>query len=433
MNISSTRSARRPAGVAVTAVAALALTAACSSSNNGSDPEASSNQLEIVSWWTSGSEAEALEVLFDAVEAEMPGLDIVNAAVSGGGGANAQQALNARLQGGDPPDAWQLHPDGQLESYVAGGQVADITELWSESGWEEIVPDDVKAVQQVDGAYYTVPIGVHRGNVLWTNPQVLEEAGATIDDTTDLDELLTALETVNGSEATPVCLGDKDIFAASQLLESIIVSVAGPDAWRGLFNGEVSFEDPQVRQGVETYGRFLELANSDHSALTWDEAAMRMADGECAVTLMGDWAYGELVGAGNEPGEDFDWVPFPSEAPAFVYVGDGFSIPAENVPNEEAAMAFLKVLMEPEVQVDFAEKKGSIPAITSAEIDSLSEYQQSAAESFQEDAIVSSLAHAQASSAEIAQVFADAVTTFNGDQNVDAFVSTMAAAQDSDL
>src|SRR5699024_4778177 len=101
--------------------------------------------------------------------------------------ANAQQALNARLQGGDPPDAWQLHPDGQLESYVAGGQVAEITELWSEGGWEEIVPDDVKAVQQVDGAYYTVPIGVHRGNVLWTNPQVLEEAGATIDDTTDLD------------------------------------------------------------------------------------------------------------------------------------------------------------------------------------------------------------------------------------------------------
>src|SRR5699024_9927280 len=158
-----------------------------------------------------------------------------------------------------------------------------------------------------------------------------------------------------------------------------------------------------------------------------------MADGECAVTLMGDWAYGELVGAGNEPGEDFEWVPFPSETPAFVYVGDGFSIPAENVPNEEAAMAFLKVLMDPDVQVDFAEKKGSIPAITSAETDSLSEYQQSAAESFQEDAIVSSLAHAQASSAEIAQVFADAVTTFNGDQNVDAFVSTMAAAQDSDL
>src|SRR5699024_12710915 len=62
---------------------------------------------------SSDLEAEALEVLFDAVEPETPGLDIVNAAVSGGGGANAQQALNARLQGGDPPDAWQLHPDGQ--------------------------------------------------------------------------------------------------------------------------------------------------------------------------------------------------------------------------------------------------------------------------------------------------------------------------------
>lgn len=428
------RHTRTAAGIGLVSTALVL--GACAANNPGGGGDSTGDAggtLEIVSWWTSGSEAEALQVLFDAVQEEVEGLEVVNAAVSGGGGSNAQQALNARLQGGDPPDAWQLHPDGQLASYVAGGQVADLTEFWEEHGWADIVPEDVDAVQQIDGVYYTVPIGVHRGNVLWTNPEVLESAGVTLDESTDLDGLLEAMRAVDESGTTAVCLGDKDIFAASQVLESVIISHIGPDGWRDLFTGDLSFDSPEVREAAEIYGELLSLANSDHSALTWDEAALRMADGECAVTLMGDWAYGEFVNAGHEPGTDFSWTPFPAAEQAFVYVGDGFSIPASNIPNEEAAHAFLTLLMDPQVQTDFAAVKGSIPAVTTADTSALSEYQQSAADSFQSDAIVSSIAHAQAAGAEFAQTFADAVTTFNGNQNVDALVTTLASAQDSQL
>lgn len=405
--------------------------AACAANTTDTGGSEGGNALEVVSWWTSGSEADALQVLFDAVGENNPDLQVTNAAVSGGGGANAQQALNARLQAGDPPDTWQLHPDGQLASYVAGGQVADISDLWEENGWADIVPEDVAEVQQVDGAYYTVPVGVHRGNVLWTNPSVLEDAGVSIDAEDSLEDLVDALDEVDASGTTAICLGDKDIFAAGQLLESVIISGIGPDSWRGLFTGEYSFDSPDVRAAVETYAHLLELANSDHSALTWDEAALRMTEGECAVTLMGDWAYGEFVNAGNEPGTDFDSVPFPSTEPTFVYVGDGFSIPAENIPNEEAATEWLTTVMDAQVQTDFAAVKGSIPAVTTADVSSLSEYQQSAAEDFQTLPIVSSLAHAQAAGAEFAQTYADAVTTFNGNTNVDAFISTMVSAQEN--
>src|SRR5690554_5231079 len=113
------RTARTAAGLLTGALVLGACAANTSGTSSGGDADGGS--LEVVSWWTSGSEAEALQVLFDAVQAEMPGLNVENAAVSGGGGSNAQQALNVRLQGGDPPDAWQLHPDGQLASFVAGG------------------------------------------------------------------------------------------------------------------------------------------------------------------------------------------------------------------------------------------------------------------------------------------------------------------------
>ena len=250
-----------------------------------------------------------------------------NAAVSGGGGANARQALAARLQAGSPPDSWQVHPAGQLKSYVDGGQVADLTELWTQNelGTSQM-PKDVAEAQQVNGKYYTVPIGVHRGNVLWTNPAVLSKANVTIDPQPAVDGLIAGLKKVR------VNAGPRRSASATR------TSSPHRSCWnhsscpgRARMTGRscsptrYSFDAPEVKQALEDYKTILSLANKDHSAVTWDEAAKKMADGSCAVTLMGDWAYGEMVNAGKKPGTDFAWVTFPGKADVFDYVGDGFS------------------------------------------------------------------------------------------------------------
>jgi glucose/mannose transport system substrate-binding protein len=415
------------------AVGLIAVTGCAANQPSGSSDGGGANKLEITSWWTSGSEADALNVLIDGVKKVSPGLSVDNAAVSGGGGANARQALAARLQAGSPPDSWQVHPAGQLKSYVVGGQAADLTSLWNEGNWASQLPKDVAEAQQIDGKYYTVPIGVHRGNVLWTNPSVLAKANVTIDPAGDLDALIASLKQVQASGTTAVCLGDKDIFASSQLLESIIMSRAGADNWKKLFTNEYSFDAPEVKQALEDYKTILSLTNKDHSAITWDEASKNMAAGDCAVNLMGDWAYGELLNAGKKPGTDFAWVAFPGKEGIFDYVGDGFSIPANNIPHAEAAKAWLKTLMDPKIQTEFAAKKGSIPALSNADISGLSKYQQEAAASFKSAAVVSSLAHAQAAGAEFAQTYSDAVSTFNGSGNVAAFTASMTQAQKSQL
>jgi glucose/mannose transport system substrate-binding protein len=71
--------------------------------------------------------------------------------------------------------------------------------------------------------------------------------------------------------------------------------------------------------------------------------------------------------------------------------------------------------------------------VKSADISGLSEYQQEAAKSFASAKVVSSLAHAQAAGAEFAQTYADAVSTFNGSGNADAFIASMTQAQKTQL
>ncbi len=119
-------------------LAVLGLTIACVSVACAPDrgvSQRSATDLEVVSWWTSGSEHQALTVLFDAYRAAHSGATVTNAAVEGGGGGNAQVVLTQRLLSGNPPDVWQTFPGGALRAYVDQSQVADLSDLYGQGGW----------------------------------------------------------------------------------------------------------------------------------------------------------------------------------------------------------------------------------------------------------------------------------------------------------
>ncbi len=48
------------------------------------------SKLEIFSWWTAGGEAEGLQELFNIYSRLYPGVEIINATVAGGAGAQAR-------------------------------------------------------------------------------------------------------------------------------------------------------------------------------------------------------------------------------------------------------------------------------------------------------------------------------------------------------
>ena len=288
---------------------------------------------------------------------------------------------------------------------------------------------------QVDGKYYAVPVNAHRANVLWTNPAVLQKAGVTWNESTTLDQFVADLPKIQATGATPICLGDKDIFASAQLLESVLISKLGPDGWRGLFTGQHA-----VRLARRPLGRAdLRHACSARptpttAALTWDQAVVNMTGGKCAATLMGDWAYGEMVNKGKKEGTDFGYLPFPGtkrhlrlrrrrlrdpgrERPE-PRGGEGLAVGPARPAGPEGLQPGQGLLTGPHRRA--ARRVPGLPAVA-------------AANSLRSEQIVSSLAHGQAAAGEFAQTYADAVSTFNGGQDVDAFISTMSSAQKTQL
>jgi glucose/mannose transport system substrate-binding protein len=419
----------RISGGSLAGAYALLLGAAC-----GGGGAQQANQLEVFSWWTSGGEAAALDELFKAFKERYPNVKVTNAAVAGGGGSAAKSVLQTRLAGGDPPGTWQTHSSAELSGqYVEPGYAEPITDLYEEGGWLDVIRDQTRESLTVNGELYAVLTGVHRGNELWYSNKVLEQNGVEVGETMSFDQFFDAADQLKQAGVTPLAVGDKDIFPSAELFENTLVGVIGPEKYTALFNGQMSFQDPEVKQGMEMYGRMLEYQNSDHSSLTWDQAVQRLIEGKAAFNSMGDWAYGEFAKAELEAGKDFGWVSHPGTDGTFVTVDDGFVLP-KNCPTPELTRNWLKVVASPEAQVAFNQKKGSSPWRTDIDRSKFGVYQQWAIGSFADDSLVPSVTHALAAPAGFVQSFYDAVTRFVEDRDVNGFANNLSqAAKDAKL
>jgi len=390
---------------------------------------AGEQKLEVFSWWTSGGESAALEALFDTYKKQFTGVEIVNATVAGGGGSNARPVLQTRLAGGNAPDTWQTHPGHELiGQYVDPGYCEPVTDLYKSNGWDNAFPKElVVNLMTKDRKIYAVLAGIHRGNVLWYNPKLLEKNGIKVGDQMTFVEFFAACDKLKEAGIAALGVGDSGIWASAQLFENTLLGVLGPKDWTDLFNGAIQWDDPRVKAAMRLFAKMQNYINSDHAALSWDQAIQQLIEGKVAFSSMGDWADGEFLKAKLKEKEDFGWVSHPGTAGSFMIIADGFTL-AKGAPHKEAAVAWLKSIGSKEAQEAFNPLKGSIPARTDVDRSKFDGYHQWSMDSFARDKLVASCVHGEAAPAAFQQALNDAVTAFVADKEVDNFANALVQA-----
>jgi glucose/mannose transport system substrate-binding protein len=391
--------------------------------------KAAENSLEVFSWWTSGGESAALDALFNVYKKRDPGVEIVNAAVAGGGGSAAQPVLQTRLAGGNPPDTWQSHPGWELlDQYVEPGYCEPITELYKSDDWDKAFPKElVVDLMTKDRKIYAVLAGIHRGNVLWYNTKLLEQNGIKVGGQMTFDQFFAACDKLKSAGIPALGVGDSGIWASAQLFENTLLGVIGPKGWTDLFAGAMQWDDPRVKEAMKLFAKMQEYMNPDHAALSWDQAIKELMEGKVAFSSMGDWADGEFIKANLKEREDFGWVSHPGTAGSFIIIADGFTL-ARRAPHREAAIAWLKSVGSREAQEAFNPLKGSIPARTDVDHSKFDGYHQWSMDSFAKDKPIPSCVHGEAAPAAFQQALNDAVTAFLMDKNIDNFANALVLA-----
>ena len=402
--------------------------AACA---GGGGTSGGSNQLEIFSWWTAGGEADGLAEMFKIYKDKYSSVKIVNAAVAGGAGSNAKAVLATRMQGGKPPDSFQVHAGQELIStWVKADKMEPITSIWNSEGWDSTIPKDLKTIVSKGSDVWSVPVNVHRGNALWIAGGTDSVAPNTVD---NLDDFLSTLGKAKASGfAAPLALGSKGNWQVTMLFENNLVAIGGADFYRGLFTGQSSWTHNNIKLALNYIKSMLSYVNSDHATIDWDQAAGRLQAHSSAATIMGDWAKGYFTANNWKPDTDFTAVAHPGTAKTYMIVCDTFGLP-KGAPDRDNAINWLKICGSEAGQAAFNPKKGSIPARTDVPANIFDSIAQRFIAEFKTDSLTPSIAHGSAAPEAFASGLNDEMGQFVQKKDVNGSASNIAKLADQFL
>ncbi len=418
--------------VSITMVSVLGL-AACGGGGGGQATQSPAaggggkQQVEVFSWWTGPGEADGLAEMRKIFEQQNPNYTFFDAAVAGGSGDKAKALLQSKLQASQPPDTFQGHAGAELQGYIKAGNLEDLTFLYDELKLKDVFPAQLVEQISVEGKIYSVPVNIHRSNVLWFNPSVLKEAGVAAAPKT-IDEFVAALEKVKAKGKIPLSIGSE--WTVTHLLESVLLGSLGTDAYNALFKPGANWNSPEVTKALESFAKIMSYAGDPQD--DWQPAAKQVADGQAAFNVMGDWAYGYFHnppegGLGKKSKTDFDWAPAPGTEGTYLWLSDSFTLP-KGAKNREGAIAWLKVAASKEGQDAFNPKKGSIPARKDADQALYTDYLADALKDWSSDKLAGSIQHGVAVNQPWLAAINEQVGLFIGSKDVKALQQGLADA-----
>jgi glucose/mannose transport system substrate-binding protein len=385
--------------------------------------------VEVLHWWTSGGEAAALQVLQADLAAQ--GIGWQDMPVAGGGGEAAMTVLRARVTSGNPPTAVQMLGFDILD-WAGEGALANLNSVAEAEGWDAVVPEALQAFARVDGQWVSAPVNVHSTNWVWANASVLADNGIEVPQT--WEDFEAALATLAAAGVTPIAHGGQ-AWQDATVFDAVAMGAGGPEFYQAAFIDL----DPEALGGetmVEAFRRMDVIrANVDDnfSGRDWNLATAMVINGEAGFQMMGDWAKGEFLAAGQVPGEDFLCFRFPGTQDQVTFNSDQFAMFDQGDEVSPAQAALATAIMSPAFQSAFNVVKGSVPARTDVSNEAFDACgRQGMADLAAASAsgnLFGSMAHGHAAPASVKNAMYDVITAhFNGEYDAETAAEEMVIA-----
>ncbi|MBW4706901.1 ABC transporter substrate-binding protein [Roseobacter sp. YSTF-M11] len=387
------------------------------------------DDVEVLHWWTSGGEAAALNVLKQDLEGQ--GIGWTDMPVAGGGGEQAMTVLRARVTAGNAPTAVQGLGFDILD-WGKEGALADLNEVAAKEGWDEVVPDALKAFAKVDGKWVSAPVNVHSTNWVWANKSVLDANGIAVP--TSWEDFTAALETLKAAGITPIAHGGQ-AWQEATVFDAVAMSVLGPDGYKAAFVDldEATLGSDAMKEAFDRMAVIRANVDDNFSGRDWNLATAMVINGEAGFQMMGDWAKGEFLNAGKVPGEDFLCFRFPGTADQVTFNADQFMMFDQGGPVSAEQAALASAILSPSFQSAFNVVKGSVPArtdVSDADFDACGKQgMKDLAAAAASGNLFGSMAHGHAAPASVKNAIYDVVTAhFNGEFDSETAVDELVDA-----
>jgi len=315
-------------------------------------------RAEVIHWWTSGGESAAVKQVEQAYRDA--GGTWVDTAIAGGDQSRAV-TIN-RIIGGNPPTAAQFNTSKQFLDIIEEDLLNPVDDLARRDRWDQVLPAPIVDVIKVRGHWYAVPMNIHMQTWIWYSRAAFAKAGIAREPAT-MDELFAALDKLKAAGVIPLAHGGQawqDILLFSMVLSNM----GGRDLYLKVIRDrdQAAIRSAEFRKVLVAYKRLQAYVDPASPGRNWNDATALVIGGKAGMQIMGDWAKGEFIAAGQAPGRQFGCLPGLGADSPYLIQGDVFVFPKTDDAGALRAQKLLaSVVDKPDVQLAFNKLKGSVP------------------------------------------------------------------------
>ncbi|OHV08398.1 ABC transporter substrate-binding protein [Kushneria phosphatilytica] len=390
----------------------LPLAMAMPSSSWAADQQ-SDKQVEVLNWWTSGSEAKALGVLKSDLAEQ--GIGWKNMPVAGGAGTNAMAVLRSRITSGNPPTAAQVL-GFDARDWAQRGALSYLDEVAQSEKWGEVFPAAIKNFAQYEGHWIGAPFEIHSTNWVWANKSLMDKLG--IEQPKTWDDFIASMKKAKDAGYLGLAYGGQP-WQDATVFENVVLATGGADFYRKAFIDldESALKSDTMVKAFDRMRELLKYKDDNSPGRDWNLATAMVINGKALYQIMGDWAKGEFLNGNLKPEQDFMCFRTPGTQDAVTFNSDlMIMFKTDDKQQIELQKTMARAIGSPEFQIAFSQVKGSVPArmdLSADKLDACAEkgYKQVKAAA-DNNTLMGSMAHGYAAQASVKNAVFDIVSSF---------------------
>lgn len=366
---------RKSTALAITLAAGLGMSACGGGSGEGGGDSALDDFTVMSRWSTGTPEYEALQTQVAAFTDET-GIDVEII----DGGEDIDVTFETAVAAGQSPDVIAVNLFDKSLGWLDAGVTVPTDDYVSEWGLEDKISAEAllqwRQGQAEDGELLGMPYSGFAWPV-WFNTRLLADAG--VDEVpTNTDELMAAVEALNGAGTPPMIVGGGD-WSGQKLFFQTIQSYLAPEQAQTLFADGGYCDNAEAMKGIDLFVEMRDggLFVDNVAGLTADDMNNTYFSEGAAMMPAGSWAFSPAVSADEESGAgvveatQLGGLPVPDDSalgePSIyrAFTGVGFMLTPTGAEDDriEASRAFIEGFYTDETTADFVQKANLVPAV----------------------------------------------------------------------
>jgi raffinose/stachyose/melibiose transport system substrate-binding protein len=212
--------------------------------------------------------------------------------------------IKTAIGAGESPTIIYGWGGGTLRSYVAGGQVDDLTPFFEANpAVKNRLFPTAFAPATVDGKIYAMPAEAVQPIILFYNKEVFDNVGVQPPQT--WGDIMDLVPKFNAKGIAPFSLGGQSRWTEMMWLEFLFDRIGGPEVFAAAYDGEPNaWSNPAA---IDALTKTQDLIRADgfvrgFSSITADSNADQalLYTGKAAMMLHGSWTYGPMSTDGGD-------------------------------------------------------------------------------------------------------------------------------------